>query len=149
MNSYVQVYSKCFTTFVWFTHSYGGRSVVSSKLEVRKYTFTPWCHTNCWSSNHTVLCHAPVSAMPMLRMVALCFCGKSSGAALKLNVPSSFFIILKMRMVSPFANQVINALQWKGQKRRGRDCYPTTLKMLWVHTSLVCALIVCNHFTYI
>lgn len=43
----------------------------------------------------------PVSAMPMLRTGALCFGGKSSGAALKLNVPSSFFIILKIRMASP------------------------------------------------
>lgn len=47
----------------------------------------------------------------MLRMGALCFCRKSSGAALKLKAPSSFFIILKTRIVSPFASQVINALQ--------------------------------------
>lgn len=60
----------------------------------------------------------PVSAMPMLRMVALCFCGKSSGAALKLKVPSSFFTILKIRMVSPLANHVINALQWTGESQR-------------------------------
>lgn len=53
----------------------------------------------------------PVSAIPMLRMGALCFWTKSSGAALKLRVPSSFLIILKTRMVSPFASQVINALQ--------------------------------------
>lgn len=55
----------------------------------------------------------PVSAMPMLRMGALCFCGKSSEDALKDNVPSSFLIILKIRIVSPLDNQVINALQRK------------------------------------
>lgn len=53
----------------------------------------------------------PVSAIPMLRMGALCFCGKSSVAALKLKVPSSFLIILKTRMASPFASHMINALQ--------------------------------------
>lgn len=60
------------------------------------------------------VCSVPVSAMPMFKMVALCFCGKSSGAALKLNVPSSFFIILKTRMVSPLASQVMKALQRQG-----------------------------------
>lgn len=53
----------------------------------------------------------PVSAMPMLRMGALCFCGKSSAADLKFSVPSSFFVILKIRMASPLANQVMNALK--------------------------------------
>lgn len=86
-------------------------------------------HTWLWGH---VVCSVPVSAMPMLRMVALCFCGKSSGAALKLKVPSSFFIILKIRMVSPFANQVINALRWKGERwwRRRWD-YHVPVK--WYH----------------
>lgn len=43
----------------------------------------------------------PVSAMPILSMGAICFFGKSSAAALKVKVPSSFLIILKTRMVSP------------------------------------------------
>ena len=49
--------------------------------------------------------------MPMLSMLALCFWGKSSGAALKVKVPSSFLIILNILMVSALASHVMKALQ--------------------------------------
>jgi len=79
--------------------------------------------------------NVPVSAMPMLRMGALCFWGKSSAAALKAMVPSSRLTILKMRMVSPLASQVMNALQ--GQVSRGGSGHEPRLNQHWTHLLLL------------
>lgn len=55
--------------------------------------------------------YIPVSAIPILIMGALCLFGKSSGAAVNVNEPSSLLVILKTRIVSSFASHAMKALQ--------------------------------------
>lgn len=69
----------------------------------------------------------PVSATPMLMMGALCSFGKSSGSAVYVKLPSSFFVILNSLRVSPLASHAIKALL---EERRGSACKQHKYKLL-------------------